>query len=716
MHRTLPLQRKWVSGQRRILKRARHLEPLEYMKKAVETGIWRERGAKAETWGNRKPRHLSRPSPGPNGEPNDYPWEYDILSRNQPLPEPMRVPVKLRRERERFTREHGTMPTDRLVKSYLRRYEKRMAAAHPLTDDQKEEANYARTLGLGESESHTAMGRKAAVLDHAYRFAIRQYEVLRMHDDEGMTEGQSVKVVEKLLADEAREERIRSRKRAEAAEKWREARERLAAGKKKAAGAAAAASGETEEGKEEDDAPMASSSATTPEESYDDEEPAPPVSTVPSVLAGNPRAIRAMTMWARRLAAVPYHRWTVGAASALDHWIAVDVLGLSEAAWKNALRGDPGEDEEIMTGRLVDTVEEDEHGREMRHPEAVSGGTGAVAADIVAVRGSLFPETLTSAMGDEEEEEAAAEAEANELDATQRSIDELLASLGGFDEAEETKEKEEDHDEDAKMEELTDELQEWRAKNAEKPFDEWKSDDKEAFNTWLSRYIEAVTTDTDGPVDLVATREALLSEPPTTRDQNDAFWSSIKDETSAEILLQALAAKGAQEGPAEGELEVDRDAREKLSVFLSLPYERQLRSLMDLGTLRPVFDEYTPESERLAFLKRHGDALLEGSEMEHLVVDPAGPIRAEDVGREHVSEDDIKKGLRYRIEMMKYGSDEYGKPEAQRARALFRAWNEHKSGRAMYEEHMFKLGKLSLEDKGKESWVALRKKKRGDQE
>ena len=53
------------------------------------------------------------------------------------------------------------------------------------------------------------------------------------------------------------------------------------------------------------------------------------------------------------------------------------------------------------------------------------------------------------------------------------------------------------------------------------------------------------------------------------------------------------------------------------------------------------------------------------------------------------------------MEMIKYGTDEFGTARSQRARMLYRAWNELKAGRARYEETMFKKGKLGLEQKPK---------------
>ena len=194
-----------------------------------------------------------------------------------------------------------------------------------------------------------------------------------------------------------------------------------------------------------------------------------------------------------------------------------------------------------------------------------------------------------------------------------------------------------------------------------------------------------MTTESDGKVDIVATREALLAEPPMKRDESNAFWSNFRDETQAEIFLSNLRSKAGS------------DSDESVATFLRLPHDVQVRRLVDLGTLRPLFDEYTPESIRLSFLRRYADALLEGTEVEHLVSDPMGPITSDDIGSDPSLLDETDKDKRFRIEKIKYGTDEFGTARSQRARMLYRAWNEHKAGRARYEEAMFKKGKLGLD-------------------
>lgn len=59
--------------------------------------------------------------------------------------------------------------------------------------------------------------------------------------------------------------------------------------------------------------------------------------------SNNQRSFEGMITWTKRLQAVPFRQWTVGASTALDHWIAKRVLGLSEETWLALLEGDSPE-------------------------------------------------------------------------------------------------------------------------------------------------------------------------------------------------------------------------------------------------------------------------------------------------------------------------------------------------------------------------------------
>ena len=131
-----------------------------------------------------------------------------------------------------------------------------------------------------------------------------------------------------------------------------------------------------------------------------------------------------------------------------------------------------------------------------------------------------------------------------------------------------------------------------------------------------------------------------------------------------------------------------------------MPYKMQLQKLISLGTLRPVLDEYAKESDRASFIQKYGEILLEGIEIEHLVPDPEGPISINDLGDKLIiRKEDMEKGDRFAIKMIPYGSDDFGTSRSERARALYRAWNIQKAGRANYEEHLFKTKKIGLSSK-----------------
>jgi len=195
--------------------------------------------------------------------------------------------------------------------------------------------------------------------------------------------------------------------------------------------------------------------------------------------------------------------------------------------------------------------------------------------------------------------------------------------------------------------------------------------------------------DPEEEVDLVETREALLSEPPTTKEQNDAFWNSIRDETQAEAFLM------------EGALDNKNEA------FMQLNHDAKIETLLDLSTLRPLLDEYVPMAQKKAFLLQHGDKLLEGVSMEHLVqVDNTASTTT--TGRTFLGKDVAQaeslltpeeQGKKYRLEMIPY-------ERVERARQLYAAWNTHKAGRARYEEALFKQGKVDIRG----AWITKDKK------
>jgi hypothetical protein len=587
MHQTSILQRMASThgGMRKILKHKP--STVDFIKWSVETGVHKDLHEEDnfQKGGNRNARNPPRDDRN-NRKPKfaKYPIEYEILTLNPPIPDMPRISKKMQRK------EQAALPTDKLVKNYMRRYDARMKAATTLTDAEREEYYYRKTLGVsqtgeGSSNASSAMGRKSAVLSHAYDFALKQFEV--MQKNKGISEQESISLVEEWLANDEKVERLLSREKTTTLIK-----------EKKAA----------KEGPASNDAASdeASGASAIP----------PPSSTIPSILHSKPRTIQALNIWGKRLQAVPYNQWTLGASTALDHWIAVDVLGMSEETWNRLLDGELEIDLEQSRGVEVNV------------------GDLARNRDIVAVRSTLFPETIMGMddddMDDEDESDMLLDEQA-EKDATDRSIDELLASLGGFDnggvDASST------DDMDSRISKMIDSLQDWRAKNQEAPYKDWDSGAKDKFNKWLADYINLVAAETDGHVDLAATREALLSEPPRYRDESEAFWAQINDETDAEILLHNLTKEGIHV-PTEGESTAEKKARESLEAFLSMPYTKQLGQIISLGALRPILDEYSSEEDRMNFMERYGETLLEGMEIEHLVSDPNGNITVDDIGDE----------------------------------------------------------------------------------
>jgi len=96
--------------------------------------------------------------------------------------------------------------------------------------------------------------------------------------------------------------------------------------------------------------------------------------------------------------------------------------------------------------------------------------------------------------------------------------------------------------------------------------------------------------------------------------------------------------------------------------------------------------------------------------MEHLVPDADGPIGLDDLSseiREELSQQwrpsdgfGSDQEPRFAIQMIAYGTDEFATSRAERARDLYRLWNEHKASRARFEEAMFKKGYLPVEEDG----------------
>ena len=250
---------------------------------------------------------------------------------------------------------------------------------------------------------------------------------------------------------------------------------------------------------------------------------------------------------------------------------------------------------------------------------------------------------------------------------------------------------------------------------------------KNKIQQWINKYVATLSPEADATkVDMDATRQALLSEKPIDRDESRQFWNNVRSESEAELFLQDYRAKAQEqlssllETKSSSHLSLTDEETallSKLQDVLSVPYERQLRKLVNMGTLRPMLDEYTHEKDRQRFFEKYSSIFLEGLEMEHLVPDPEGPIGLDDLSsdlRDELSGEwspsisssgSLPAALssssdqepRFAIRMIAYGTDEFGSERAGRARDLYRLWNEHKANRAKFEEAMFKKGLMGLE-------------------
>ncbi|CAB9517691.1 expressed unknown protein [Seminavis robusta] len=667
MHRTLALQKGGRSvttnhGQRRILKRPPPI--IEYIEKAVETGIYRttdeiEAAMKAIRRGQQGGQGVSPPRVAMDRfrkdiirgtQVQDYPAEYFILKQHPPIPPPPRIPKKYQKQIEHRLPKH---PTERLVKKYMHR---------GVTHKASTEDYYRRLLGVQPPAENYAMGQKSAKLSQAYVYAVKQYEVMRTQD---VSETEALKIVDELLAEDTKQEGFKSRDITEEMKDW-----------------------------EQHGLPLTQDDDEDGEDTSDESTSGIRNADLPSILHNKPRVVEGMLQWSHMLqnSGIPYNEWTVGASTALDHWIARNILELSEATWDALLEGSD--------------------------PSLLSRGQ-----DIVTIRETLFPETRLDETPQERDERLMMEEEADLLASTQQqeeettetrkteSVDELLTNLRGlgdrtFKDIDMTSPASSDGPQEAftsssksrekdPIQLLTEELQEWRAKNQRASYDSWPDNEKQRFSAWLDRYVGTLVSDTERRmIDMEETRISLLSSAPQTEEESDDFWSSLQDETKVDLFLHNLL----QQGPPDDLSETDK-------VFWNLPYSEQVERLVNLGAVRPLLDEYMSDEDRQDFFRRYGDFLLDGVEMDHLVPDPNGPITGSDLDIEVVRTWGITREDRFKLVKIPYRSGlsgdeddgESGRDAAlERSRALFEAWNRHKATRARYEEALFVQGDLGL--------------------
>ena len=414
-------------GQQRILK---HSTPdlLTYIQKAVQTGIYRsnEEIEEMNQQLQEKPQELKRIRwHVPRGSKiHDYPREYEILSLNPPAPFRPKMPLKdQRKAMNKYIQEHR--PTDRLARNYLSRQQKAGKSGEPSTSEEY----YQRLLGANKApKMNSAMGSKSALVNKAYAVAVKQYHLMRT---ENLSEKDALQMVEELLKEQDYDEKTTSRTKAEGF-----AHQKVkpnVPGDERARAVFPRPDIKQNPNEDRDDSALAML--------YSDEQ----------------KAFEGMISWTQRLQAVPYRQWTVGASVALDHWIAKRVLGLSEETWLALLEG--GSPELLGRGR-----------------------------DIVMARQALFPETIL-----EEEVLARQQGDTPAEDDTGAfdTLQEILDNLDNWhDTADKVPSSNFTHvseiDSDDKIAQLTNKLQEWRAKQVDTPYEEWPEGDKKTFTVSAS--------------------------------------------------------------------------------------------------------------------------------------------------------------------------------------------------------------------------------------
>lgn len=345
---------------------------------------------------------------------HDYPAEYEILSLNPPEPFKPFMPVKdVRKSINKYMQEHR--PTDRLARNYLSKQRQGAKSGEPATAEEY----YRRLLGSNKAPKiDSAMGSKSAMLNKAYAVAVKQYHLMRTDQ---MSEKEALDKVEELLRQEDYEEKTQSRTKATNLAQHDLAQEKNVETRAKTAYPNANPTFGIKKGDRKAD---------------DDTE-------LSMLYSDNQRAFEGMISWTHRLQAVPYRQWTVGASTALDHWIAKRVLGMSEETWLELLEGDS--------------------------PHLMGRGR-----DIVMARHALFPETLL------DEEESSLKGDVQNIENVEDDLDALLATLGGWNTDEDKKTGSASASDD-KILELTSQLQDWRAKQVKAPYESWSSDEQEQF-------------------------------------------------------------------------------------------------------------------------------------------------------------------------------------------------------------------------------------------
>jgi hypothetical protein len=648
---------------RRILKR-RGADVPEYLRQAVQSGTYRtseelaemralQRGEGAESenhWRGNAGRMRHDVVRG--SSIHDYPAEYVILQQHPPLPDPPRTPRKYQRLRQSAASPH-TARVQFLTQTYWQRQEAQVAAAAAVRRNRKEgpdEAAATATSGTADTDwyyrhllriptptnggggGESRVSSQSIGLQRAYAAAIQHYQLERTQpsaaDGHNNSQADLYQQVDDLLATAQADEEAQAQQAAQSAQVWRDAQSTERNVVHTAQRRAAAANPETR-----------ATAGTTQADNADQDDSDDQGTDYLTALQANPRTWQALQRWSDRLQAVPYAQWTTGASTALDHWLAVTVLGLAEETWQALLQGDNDDS----------------------HSEA--------GPAIVAIRQALFPETILDGrvlLADEEEDDeafAAADEAREETAAATQSVDDLLAALGALTEQPAGAEGIQDDDPDTDLiVRLTEELQDWRRKSQAGNLDDL------AFAAWSRRYWETIG-ETAIPLDAFQT--ALLEDEPLDRAASEAFWNRLTTRQEAAELLQ--------------ELETSEELQAVAKVF-KVTTSTSIDDLWNLAALRPVLDEYTPENRRQAFLTKYGDILLEDLPLEHITADSSKEsVPASSLPSSWAAA--LPAVARVRLQVLPY----------RRNADLYAMWKEHKAGRARYEEKLFLTKRLGLE-------------------
>ena len=318
-------------GQIRILK---HATPdlLTYIQKAVQTGVYRSSEEIEEM--NKKlkdnPSDLRRVrwNVQRGSKIQDYPKEYEILSLNPPSPFKPKIPVKDQKKiYNKYVQEN--LPTDRLAQNYLNR--QRHKDRHS-SDSMTADEYYRRLLGSSKAlKADMAMGSKSSMVAKSYAVAIKQYEIMRTGN---VSEKEAMEKVEELLAEDDFEEKSSSRAKVQNLQKNSkdiDIMDTVQRGQAAFPGAMP-----KEEIRKNLTSRMERDEGSSPTSAdYN--------TSVAMLYSNNQRSFEGMINWTKRLQAVPYEKWSVGASVSLDHWIAKRVLGLSEETWLALIEGDTPE-------------------------------------------------------------------------------------------------------------------------------------------------------------------------------------------------------------------------------------------------------------------------------------------------------------------------------------------------------------------------------------